>query len=581
MKFSILVFITLLVLLSFDSSKVFASSGLVLKPIKLNQLGYKPSDTKVAIVPAGLADDNTLDVAAGFEIIDVSNRSVVFKGKLSRSKLWPYSNENVQQADFSALQQIGDFVLSIEGVGESYIFEISDDPLYALHKAAIKSYYFNRSAIDIDSQTGGIYARKAGHHDTKVKVHASAATAERPEGTVLSLPRGWYDAGDYGKYVVNSGISTYTLLTAYQHFTDLYQNLDLGIVESGDTAPDLLDEIKWNLDWFEKMQDIDGGVYHKLTALRFSDMNVSPENETFQRYVIGKSVTASLNYAAIMAVSSRVFKELEELFPGVSERYKGKALRAYQWARSNPNALYAQPSDVGTGAYDDDNANDEFAWAEAELYLLTGDRYYFEQFLSRKTDPLNNLSWPQVDALGYISLSTSAHAYLNEREYSQINDALVAASDAYFLMYENSAYNVAASEPDFVWGSNGDVLNNGMVLMQGYRITGEARYREAAMSTVDYVLGKNATGYSFVTGFGDKSPVNIHHRPSEADQVDVPVPGFLVGGPHAGKQDGCEYTGTLPATTYADSVCSYSTNEIAINWNAPLVYMLGAAIDTR
>ncbi|MBL4672840.1 MAG: glycoside hydrolase family 9 protein, partial [Arenicella sp.] len=107
------------------------------------------------------------------------------------------------------------------------------------------------------------------------------------------------------------------------------------------------------------------------------------------------------------------------------------------------------------------------------------------------------------------------------------------------------------------------------------------KYLDAAMSTLDYVLGKNPTGYSFVTGYGDKTPVNIHHRPSTADISDVPVPGFLVGGPHSGKQDKCSYVGRFPATTYADTVCSYSTNEVAINWNAPLVYMLAAAISLQ
>ena len=97
------------------------------------------------------------------------------------------------------------------------------------------------------------------------------------------------------------------------------------------------------------------------------------------------------------------------------------------------------------------------------------------------------------------------------------------------------------------------------------------------MSTVDYVLGKNAIGYSFVTGHGDNTPMYIHHRPSVADDTPIPVPGFIAGGPHTGRQDGCDYPGDQPATNYVDAVCSYSTNEIAINWNAPLVYMLAAA----
>ena len=90
--------------------------------------------------------------------------------------------------------------------------------------------------------------------------------------------------------------------------------------------------------------------------------------------------------------------------------------------------------------------------------------------------------------------------------------------------------------------------------------------------------GRNPTGYSFVTGFGINSPRFIHHRPSEADGIADPVPGWLAGGPQNGHQDGCQYSSDLPATSYLDDWCSYSTNEITINWNAPLVYVLASVI---
>ncbi len=93
---------------------------------------------------------------------------------------------------------------------------------------------------------------------------------------------------------------------------------------------------------------------------------------------------------------------------------------------------------------------------------------------------------------------------------------------------------------------------------------------------MDYILGRNPTGYSFVTGFGEKTPLHPHHRISQSDTVAAPVPGMLVGGPHAWQQDKCHYKSNEPTKSYSDSWCSYSTNEIAINWNAPLVYVLGA-----
>ena len=127
-----------------------------------------------------------------------------------------------------------------------------------------------------------------------------------------------------------------------------------------------------------------------------------------------------------------------------------------------------------------------------------------------------------------------------------------------------------------MWGSNAVAANQGILLVQAYLITGQNKYLNAALSNLDYILGRNATGYCFVTGFGSKSPMHPHHRPSVADGIDEPVPGLLAGGPNPGKQDGCKYEYSEPETTHVDLDCSYASNEIAINWNAPLVYLVNA-----
>ena len=520
---------------------------------------------------------STDQTSSGFQVVRVADDVVVMQGLLSDARIWPHSQETVQQADFSSFKESGEFVVRVAGVGDSYPFVIADEVLRDVHAAALKSFYLNRSGMAIDAEYGGIHARALGHADTKVKVHASAASKARPEGTIISAPKGWYDAGDYGKYIVNSGISTYTLLASFQHFKEFYQDLDLVIPESSNEVPDIIDEIKWNLDWMESMQDVDGGVYHKLSLLNFSAMDVSPAGETGLRYVIGKSVTSALNFAAVMATASRVMREFEASFPGASERYQANALRAYRWATQNPVAYYKQPKDVSTGPYGDKDADDEFAWAAAELFLLTGQPKYFAEFLSRDVHPTANLSWPNVGSLAYVSLANDGKSLLSEQQYADVIGQLINAADDQYAIYEKSAYGVAIDKSDFEWGSNSNALNNGLILFQASRLTGSKKYQDAAMSTLDYVLGKNATGFSFVTGYGDYTPMNIHHRPSVADDTPIPVPGFIAGGPHTGRQDGCDYPGDQPATNYVDTVCSYSTNEIAINWNAPLVYMLAAA----
>ena len=147
---------------------------------------------------------------------------------------------------------------------------------------------------------------------------------------------------------------------------------------------------------------------------------------------------------------------------------------------------------------------------------------------------------------------------------------------------QDSPWRVAMQAEDFVWGSSAQALNQALMLVQGYRLTGRREYLDAAQSQLDYVLGRNPLGVSFVTGHGVRTPMHIHHRPSQADGIDEPVPGLLSGGPNPRQQDAGDcpvpYASSQPALSWLDHGCSYASNEIAINWNAPLVYMTAAVV---
>jgi endoglucanase len=132
------------------------------------------------------------------------------------------------------------------------------------------------------------------------------------------------------------------------------------------------------------------------------------------------------------------------------------------------------------------------------------------------------------------------------------------------------------SARDFNWGSNSNAANQGILLVKAYLISGDQKYVNYALTNVDYILGRNATGYCFVTGLGSKPTMNPHHRQSISDGIEAPVPGLLAGGPNPGMQDKCTYQFKEPETCYSDQSCSYASNEIAINWNAPLVYLTNA-----
>jgi endoglucanase len=538
--------------------------------IRVNQLGFLPDASKLAVIESAAAEL--------FFVVHADNGDTVLSGKLQQAATWTPANRRVATADLSALSKPGRYRIVIDGLPPSDPFAIDAHAYDALVDAALKAYYFWRAGTALETAHAGIYARAAGHPDTRVEVHASAASESRPAGSTISAPGGWYDAGDYNKYVVNSGIATYTLLAAYEHFPQFFRNRRIGIPESGNDAPDILDEARWNLLWMLSMQDpADGGVYHKLTTLKF-DAPTMPEQDLARRYVVQKTTAAALDFAAVMAVASRIHARHEAQFPGDAARMRAAAESAWRWAEAHPDIVYRQPADVSTGAYDDRQLDDEFAWAAAELYLLTGKAGYLQAFHRRGLKPTVP-SWSDVGGLAWISLAHHRKV-LSAKEGARIAQQVDALAARLAARWRDSPWKIAMQPRDFVWGSNAVVLNQAIMLLQGHALTGKREYLAAAQSQLDYILGLNPLGVSFVTGHGLRTPLHIHHRPSQSDGIEAPIPGLLSGGPNPGQQDAkdcpLQYPGTLPALAWLDHECSYASNEVAINWNAPLVYVAAA-----
>ncbi|MFS2139152.1 glycoside hydrolase family 9 protein [Duganella sp. Dugasp56] len=540
--------------------------------IKLNQLGFLPASYKLAVVP---------NVAAQkFAIVEAGSGAEVMAGELGPAALWAPSGETVRQADFSGLVQPGRYQLRVAGLPDSAPFTVAADAYQALNAAAIKYYYLNRAGTALPERHAGVFARAAGHPDTQVLVHDSAASAARPAGTVISSPKGWYDAGDYNKYIVNSGITTYTLLAAYEDFPEFFKAQQLNIPESGNGIPDLLNEALWNLEWMLSMQDPnDGGVYHKLTNKAFDGIAVMPDQATQARYVVQKTTAATLDFAAVMATASRVLAPYDKQLHGMPARMLAASQAAWQWAQAHPKALYLQPKDIATGEYPDQDVSDEFAWAAAELYIATRNDDYYKAMQATKLEATVP-SWGDVHGLAWMSLARHRKQLSAAADQALIAGRIDALAGKLLAAWKGSAYGVAMQTGDFVWGSNAVALNQAMMLLQGYQLNGRREYLQAAQSSLDYVLGRNPIDTSFVTGYGIKSPLHPHHRPSEADGIAAPVPGMIVGGPQPGQQDkkDCRqpYPSAMPAKAWLDNVCSYASNEIAINWNAPLVYVSAA-----
>jgi endoglucanase len=549
--------------------------------IRLNQVGFYPDAEKIAIVSG--RDLKTFFIATP----DLKDR--VYEGTLSSPRKSLFSDKQTQLADFSKFNQTGSFVLVVPGLGYSWPFDIKPGVFDEVAKGSLKGFYYQRFSTSLPEQYAGKWNRPFSHPDNKVLIHPSAVSVNRPAGTVISSPKGWIDAGDYNKYIVNSGITMGTMLSAYEDFPDYYDALKINIPESSNNLPDLLDETLWNLRWMLTMQDPDdGGVYHKCTNANFDPM-IMPQDATAPRYVVKKSTAAALDFAAVTAEASRVLKKFETQLPGLSDSCLRASQRAWNWAVANPNIAYEQDQmntkfdpDVTTGAYGDRDFKDEFIWAAAELAITTNASPYID-YLNKNLKPEEEVqvpSWAQVKLLSYYSLlrfEKSLPTSLST-QVSEIKNKLTAHANQLIAKSNSTGYAtvMGSDAKDFPWGSNSVAANQGIELIQIYRLTGEQQYLNKALGNLDYLLGRNATGYSYLTGFGDKPPMHIHHRPSEADGIADPVPGLLAGGPNPGMQDKCSYPSSIPDEAYVDDVCSYASNEIAINWNAPFVYLAGA-----
>lgn len=570
----------LLVLCFFLPHSVFSQTQHLSEAIHLNQLGFYPESPKMAVV--------TEEEVESFFILTPDFTDTLYAGRLGPVREAPSAGERVRVADFSEFDEPGTYILRVGDLGYSYQFTVAPRVYEDAAKASLKGFYHQRMSTPIPYEYGGKWARPAGHPDTVVVIHPSAATDERPAGSTISAPKGWYDAGDYNKYAVNSGITMGTMFSLYEDFPEYMAGFDVNIPETGNGLPDVLNELLWNLRWYLDMQDPhDGGVYHKLTAAGFEGQ-VMPAEARSTRYVVQKSVTGTLDFAAVAAQAARIFENYEEVVPGLVDSCLTAARQAWEWAREHPDQLYRQNTmnqrydpDIETGAYGDRDASDEFIWAAAELFATTGERQYYEAVDMFPDDEATVPTWGNVRTLAYYTLARSGENLPQPavQDIPKVNELIIELADSLKESASETGYRtVMDGVGRYNWGSSSNAANQGIALINAYLLTDDRSYLDAAHSNIDYLFGRNATGYSFLTGYGMKQVKNPHHRPSGARVNVDPVPGLLSGGPNPGQQDGCEYPSDLPARSFVDDWCSYASNEIAINWNAPMVY-LSAAVE--
>ncbi|MBC8064551.1 MAG: glycoside hydrolase family 9 protein [Chlorobia bacterium] len=537
--------------------------------IRVCQVGYLPQETKFAMVVAmtgqsAVIKDARTDKAVGtfpvgFAVSD------------------PSTGDLVRPVDFSAVKTPGAYYLEIEGVGKSYTFRIAKDVFAPVYRIAMRSYLGQRCGVDVSMAPDFPEYNYKACHLADAEFHASSGKT----GTRKCVG-GWHDAGDFGRYIVNCGITMGTLLWTYELYEPKIRGIGLALPDSKKGVPDILTEIKWNLDWMLTMQDDDGGVWHKATTANFPGF-ILPVDDKAPMLIVGtgtapyKNTTATGDFAAVCAIASRVYRRFDR---GYSDKCLASAERAWSWLAQNPSVRYGRnPQGINTGGYGDSNTADEVLWAAAELYRTTGKKLYHDYFLANykkwtpTVDGAKAQGWPELANMAMYTYALSGRKDVDPKAVEAIRADSIKAADDIVERVQGNAYRIPLKVDEYYWGSNAVVANYAMMLFIARKFQDKPSYLNGAMDMVHYLFGRNTFNTSYVTHVGSKYAMNPHHRPSAADKVTKPWPGLIVGGPNADRR-----TSPPPARQWQDVAASYTTNETAINWNAPLVFVLAGSL---
>ncbi|WP_028517012.1 glycoside hydrolase family 9 protein [Ruminococcus flavefaciens] len=655
--------------------------------ISVNQVGYFTNYAKMATLGDNKGDvlygATTINLSGSYtwELVDAKSGTVVETGETTTAKADKDSADTVCKIDFSKAKTPGRYYLRIKGEDwRSMEFNIGDDiytdKSHDMLKNALNYFYQNRSGLDIEEKyiTSGdksTLAHEGGHKTDTAYVQtewhneylSNSEATSTYASSKITANKGWYDAGDHGKYVVNGGISVWTLLNMYERATYNSNTKDkfadgsgtVNIPESGDSKkiPDIIDECLYELEFMTAMK-VDaseptwgkkcaGMVYHKLHDHKWTGLATRPWDysgktlsdgskgwET-ERIVKPPTLAATLNYSACSAQMARLIKPYDA---SKAEFYLQEAKDAYEAAdknwyeatsteESNKTSLYAPFNQAkGGGPYGDNEVRDDMYWAACEIFTsckalddadadtyLTKLSKYENAFKiperitggENQTGTFSVLNWGNTASAGSISLLLN-NKYLTDEQKDTLITSLKKTADAYIEEEETQGYGIPYKydgpgytdennlSKDIIikgyeWGSNSMVINNLMAMSYAYDVTGDAKYMNGVLTGMNYLLGCNPLSFSYVTGYGTYKEKNPHHRywSYELDKTLPMAPdGVLSGGPNAGLQDPyVRALGFVPGAEdnpsqrcFVDSIEAWSTNEVTINWNAPLAWIV-------
>lgn len=438
------------------------------KNIHLNSLGFLPDLKKTAHISKECETFNILD----------RKGEVVFSGKTTGPQYQKDVGQNVWNADFSKFTKSGQYILEISGVGKTEIFKIDENVFDFAAKTSMRGFYLWRCGMHVGGDFNGNHYHQGACHLEDGYDDYIGIKGSKHDGT-----GGWHDAGDYGKYTVNAGITVGVLFMAWDHFKPQIETLDLDLPETASELPDFLEEIRWEIDWVLKMQYPDGSgkVSHKLTRLNFAPF-IMADKDHEKRYFTAWSSAATADFVAMTAMASRYFKPYDPVY---AQKCLDAAWVSYDFLRKNLESKGFVQGDFKTGGYQTSDTDDRL-WAAAEMWETTGNKACLADFEKRAKEMdfkiEENWDWGNVSNLGMFTYALSKGNEKTAEIEKSIKTNILKNADRLVESAHADVYSRPLGERYF-WGCNGTVARQTINLQVANRIRPKKEYRETALGS--------------------------------------------------------------------------------------------------
>ncbi|WP_373231221.1 glycoside hydrolase family 9 protein [Cohnella sp.] len=530
--------------------------------IKLNQVGYLNSAEKYAYV-SGFEDELQATVGTEFQVKRVSDNSVAYTGQLVLVKDYDIdSGERVLKAVFTDLEESGDYYITVnaDGIEDSFKFKIGDDVFKPLLSDAARYFYYQRSGTALEPQYAPDFPR------ADITPMDTAAPFESNSAITREVSKGWFDAGDKGKFLSNGAWTAMTLLWSSELFPESYSDNQFNIPESGNGVPDILDEARWELEWILKMQDsVSGGFYAKVESMNNDDNNRAIRDKRDD--VTNVRPTNDTAWAAnILAHASMAYAQYDPVF---ADTCLNAAISAWMYLEQNPDNIKGPD-----GTYATDSDKDSRLVAAASLYRATGGAQYNDYFVNNYAQSQTSFDNPEGDWVGIWHYAFFHYMKSENLDMDTVNwykDNFTIWLNKEINRYQSNAWNNTIFEGNYYWGSNNMMLGTVNEALIGSKLLGmnNETINNMALSALNYMLGANAMSKSFVTGYGDNAIKTVFGTFNNDPRPGVPKGWIPLG---ANKYNGGG-SSNFPAKDFLDSDSEWTTNEHSIGSNASLVFI--------